>query len=235
MRRAALALALAALALSRLRDEPGKEREARKVAKAKASLVRAQSIPLAQRVARASSRVRVAAAVVVRTPEATAAVVTLHNGSATAVRDVPIEIDVRGAGGATLYTNAAQGLSPALVTVSLLAAHSSVEWIDDQIPAASAARAVTAKVGEGMSLPCHPGIAVTGRHRERSTTSGAEVEGDAVNHSAAEQHELVVDCVAMRGGRVVAAGRAVCPRHALGARPTSNCSSSATRRERGCS
>lgn len=205
----ALALALAALALSGCESSQEKSAKLEKTAKAKAGLVRAQSIPLGSRVAHTSSKVEVTSALLLHGSEATAAVVTLHNLSPTALRDLPIEIDVHGAGGKVLYTNATPGLAPSLTEVPLLAAHANVEWIDDQVQASTAAAAVSARLGEGEAVHANvPSVSLEG-HLTRDVTNGAEVEGEAVNHSSHEQRELVVDCVASRAGRTVAAGRAV--------------------------
>lgn len=205
----ALALALAALALSGCETSAEESAKLEKQAKAKSAVARAQSIPLAKRVARASSLVSVSGAVVLHGSETTAAVITLHNKSSRTLRELPIEIDVRGAGGATLYTNATPGLSRTLVSVPLLPAHATLDWVDDQVQAGSSARSVSARVGEGETVAgAVPRISVAG-HLTSDPTNGAEIEGDAVNHSSTEQRELIVDGVALRAGRIVAAGRAV--------------------------
>ncbi|HYM55368.1 MAG TPA: hypothetical protein VES97_08400, partial [Solirubrobacteraceae bacterium] len=56
-----------------------------------------------------------------------------------------------------------------------------------------------------------PRISVQGTRLYEDPTNGVGAEGTVVNHSAIGQRELVVYAVARRGGRIVAAGRAVVP------------------------
>ena len=131
--------------------------------------------------------------------------VTVHNGSGIALRDVPIEITVRGAHGASLYTNAQPGLAPSLHALGLLPAHATSEWVDDQVQASGTPAGVSAEVGEGErdGEPA-PDVAIEGAH-----VSEGKAEGTVVNHSHASLHEVVVYAIARRGAAIVAAGRAV--------------------------
>lgn len=131
--------------------------------------------------------------------------ITLRNVSATPLRGLPIEITVRDARGASVYTNAVPGLSPTLASVALIPAHGQLTWIDDQIQATGAPASVTAKVGEGAPA----GGAIPQLRLEGTHLSEAQAEGNLVNHSQVSQQELIVDAVARRGGRIVAVGRAV--------------------------
>jgi uncharacterized protein (UPF0264 family) len=139
-------------------------------------------------------------------------VVTLRNVSTHTLRDVPIAITVKGAGWSTLYQNNAAGLEAALTTVSLLAAGAQFDWIDDQVQSAGAPASVSAVVGEAPLAPATvPQITLTGVHaNEEGGSSG--VAGTVHNDSAVTQRELVVYGIARRGGRIVAAGRAVLSR-----------------------
>jgi hypothetical protein len=171
---------------------------------------------LAQRaltITRASTRVKVIATAIVHDAEGAAAVVSLRNTSSTPLGDVPIQITVRNARGASVYTNSTPGLSPTLLSVALLPAHGVVTWIDDQVQAAGTPASVSAKVGEGTpAAGATPKLEVVGAH-----LSEAQAEGNVVNHSAVVQQELVVDALARRAGRIVAAGRAVLAQAAAGA------------------
>ncbi len=160
-------------------------------------------------IAHASSAVRVLATQAVHSSEGTAVVVTLRNVSTHALRDVPIAITAKGAGGSTLYQNNAPGLEAALTSVALLAAGQQLTWIDDQVQAAQAPASVSALVGEAPQAPAPvPHIVLTGVHsNEEGGSSG--VAGTVHNESAVTQRELVVYGIARRGARVVAAGRAV--------------------------
>jgi hypothetical protein len=136
-------------------------------------------------------------------------VVTLRNSSAHAIRDVPISLSLKDANGRTVYSNGTPGLAKTLTSIALLPAHAMVTWIDDQIQAASAAH-VTARVGEGSPASgSTPGLTVAETHLASESPGTSTLEGAVRNRSAAAQPELVIDAVARRGGRVVAAGRAV--------------------------
>lgn len=183
------------------------KREAREAARQEAHTQRTLAIT------KESTIVTVRAAVVLHSSEGAAAAVTLQNTSARSLRDVPIEITVRDASGATVYTNATPGLSASLVSVPLLPAHSTSTWVDDQVQAASTPTSVSAKVGEGERVSeAIPSIAIAGAH-----LSEGEAEGSVVNRSRVSQHELVVYALARRAGAIVAAGRAVIPQAEAGA------------------
>ena len=210
-----LALALAAIAFAGCESTQEKSAKLEKVARREAAHA-ARSKALTQRrlsVTTPSAIVKVLAATVLHSSEGAAAAVTLQNTSATTLRDVPIEITVKDAHGATLYTNATSGLAAALVSVPLLVAHATSTWVDDQVQVSGTPASVSAKVGEGERVTeAVPHIAIVGAH----LTEG-RAEGSVVNHSAVGQHELVVYAIARRGGAIVAAGRAIVPQAEAGA------------------
>jgi hypothetical protein len=206
--RALVALLLCALALggceSSQEQSAQLERQA-KLAAAKNPVRAARGLSIAH----ASSVVRVLSTQAVHSSEGTAVVVTLRNVSAHALRDVPIAITAKGAGGSTLYRNNGPGLEAALTSVALLAAGQRFTWVDDQVQAAQAPASVSALVGEAPGAPASvPRIVLTGVHaNEEGGSSG--VAGTVHNDSAVAQRELVVYGIARRGTRIVAAGRAV--------------------------
>lgn len=208
------ALALAALALTGCETTAEKSARLERAAKQHESEVQRRAA-LAQRaltITRQSTKVEVAATAIVRGSEGSAAVLTLRNSSATTLRDVPIAIVVRDAHGTPIYRNSVAGQAAALVSATLVPAHSEVTWIDDQIPASGAPAKVDAEVGEGEPAGgTIPRLSIAGEHRFEDPSSGLGVEGSVVNHSAASQQEVVVYAVARRAGRIVAAGRAVLP------------------------
>ena len=210
---------LAALALTGCETTAEKSAKLERIAKQQAAEA-SQRTPPAQRglsIARQSTKVRVSATAVLHSSEGTAAVVTLHNLSATALRDVPIEITVRDASGAAIYTNNAPGLATALVAVPLLQAHATTSWIDDQVQAAGAPASVSAKIGEGEPVTVAiPQLGIDGARLVEDPTSGPEAEGSVVNRSALSQRELVIYAIARRAGKIVAAGRAVVPQAGAG-------------------
>jgi hypothetical protein len=206
--RPAIALLLCALVLGGCESSQEKSAQLERAAKVE----RARNPVQASRglsITQASREVQVVTTQVVHSSEGTAAVVTLHNTSPHALRDVPIAITVKDAAGGTLYQNSAPGVEAALTSVPLLAPGAQVTWIDDQVQAAGTPTSVSALVGEAPQAPASvPKIAVSGVHpTEEGGSSGAA--GTVANASTVAQQGLVVYAVARRGGRVVAAGRAV--------------------------
>jgi hypothetical protein len=206
------ALVLAALALTGCESNQERSAKLEKIEKPREQEA-ARRRALAQRaltITRQSAKVEVTATAVIRSSEGAAAVVILRNASSTPLLDVPVQITVHNARGASVYTNAVPGLSPTLASVALLPAHATLTWIDDQVQATGVPASVSAKVGEGTPVTgAIPQLSVEGAHISEAQANGAEAEGSLVNHSAAAQQELVVDAVARRAGRIVAAGRAV--------------------------
>jgi len=166
-------------------------------------------------VTRANRAVSVLERAVVRDANGTAAVAVLRNRGGRALADVPVAIAVRGARGGVLWRNDAPGLEPGLTHAALLAPGRAATWVNDQIQLASGRPgAVAVRVGAGEPAP--PGaaalrIAVEGAHLEGDPASGVTAVATARNGSGVAQHDLVVAAVARRGGRVVAAGRAILP------------------------
>jgi hypothetical protein len=208
------ALVLVALALALTGCESNQERSA-KLEKAagrhKGEAARRRA--LAQRaltITRPSSKVNVIATAVVHSSEGAAAVVTLRNTSSTALLDVPIQITVRNAHGASIYANDIPGLSATLLSTALLPAHATLTWIDDQVQASGTPASVSARVGEGTpATGAIPQLSIEGAHISEAQAGSGEAEGNVVNHSAVAQQALVVYALARRAGRIVAAGRAV--------------------------
>jgi hypothetical protein len=203
------ALVLVALALTGCESNQEKSAALEKIDKPREEEA-AKRRALAQRaltITRQSSEVRVIATAVVHSSEGAAAVVTLRNASSMPLLDVPIQITVRNARGASIYTNAIPGLSATLMSAALLPAHAVMTWIDDQVQASGTPASVSVKVGEGTpATGAIPQLSVEGAHLAEG---GTEAEGNLVNHSPVAQQELVVYALARRAGRIVAAGRAV--------------------------
>jgi hypothetical protein len=163
-------------------------------------------------ITRESPNVKVLATAVLHDENGTAGVVTLRNDSSKPLRDVPVAIVLHNPSGETLYQNNAPGLSAALVSAPLLMPGQRFDWIDDQIQAQGALGTLSVRVGEAPVASGElPQLSVHGVHLSEESASGPSAEGTAVNHSAVAQRELVVFAVGRRGGRIVAAGRAVLP------------------------
>jgi hypothetical protein len=211
-------LGLAALALSGC--ESSQEKSARLERAAK--LVAAKAAPSGPSPTSAltspSTKVKVGQVSILKGTEGLAAVVTLQNTSSTPLRDVPIALSVRDTNGGIVYSNEAPGQAPGLGSASLIAAHSRVTWIDDQIQGSGTGLKATAKVGEAPAVNGGvPQITIAGAHLIEDPSSGAGAEGSVVNHSGINQSELVVDAEVRHGKEIVAVGRAVVPEAPAGA------------------
>jgi hypothetical protein len=208
MMRAAAALIVVALTLTGC--ETNEERSAQ--LKRQDKLAHPAAVQTGLVVKRESPDVKVLATTVLHDENGIAAVVSLRNDSPHPLRDVPISITLREPGGGTLYQNDAPGLSPPLTHAPLLMPGQSFEWIDDQIPGSGTPGPLSVRVGEAPTVSTSPpSIAVTGVHIIEDPTNGVGAEGTVINRSPVAQQELVVFAVGLRGGRIVAAGRAVLP------------------------
>jgi hypothetical protein len=210
--------AAAAVALLALLALSGCETTAEKSAKLEKAahherLAAAQGLSIT----RQSADVQVLGAILIHGAEGAAAIVTLRNDSDHTLKSVPIAITVKDAHGSTLFQNNAPGLEAALTTLASLPAHGEATWVDDQVPASGAPASVSAIAGESASVSgALPRIVVSAVHAsEEGGTTGAG--GTVHNSSGVTQQTLVVYVLARRGGRVVAAGRAVLPEVSAGA------------------
>ncbi len=213
MRRARwLALALAAVALG------GCETTAEKSAQLQRQAKRVTLDEKGLSITRESAEIKVVGATVVRESERAAAVVTLHNDSGQAQRDVPIAIVVKDARGHTLFQNNGAGLESALVSLASIGPHATATWVDDQLPPTGAPASVSARVGEAPSVHGGlPELAIGPTQLSQDPATGAVASGSVRNGSSVEQRGLVVFAVGRRAGRIVAAGRAIVPELAAGA------------------
>jgi hypothetical protein len=144
----------------------------------------------------------------VRDANGVAAVVEVRNGR-TAQADVPVALSVRHAS-KVLFRNDAPGLDPSLAAIPSLAAGERVAWVNDQVPAPPEADKGVARLGaaRGKAPRELPELAVSDV-KIGGDSSGVVVDGKLENRSAVTQRRVVVFCVARKGDRIVAAGRAV--------------------------
>ncbi len=207
-----LALLLAGAALSAC--ETTAEKSARLGREAKHVTVATKGL----QITRESTDVKVLSASIVKGSEGTAVVVELKNRSSKVLLNVPIAIAAKDASGKTVYENNAPGLEKALVSVSALAPHATIAWVDDQLPATTAASSLSARVG---AVPAAhgklPALTIGGAQLGEAPANGLVATGRVTNHSSSAQASLVVYAVARRGPAVVAAGRGVLPQLAAGA------------------
>lgn len=159
-------------------------------------------------ISRPNPNVQVLASAILTGKEGDAVAVTLRNRSAQAIADAPIKVVVEGMKGNPLYSNDLPGIASSLARVPLLPPGVPTTWIDDQVSASGRPARVSVLVGEGRSVRGRlPKIRVQGARMHGSE----EVQGSVSNRSAVTQSELVIEAVARRAGRIVAAGRAVLP------------------------
>jgi len=160
-------------------------------------------------VSRPNADVRVGQAVVVRgAGGAVAAAVQLRNTGSRTEADVPLLIDVRDAAGKSVYRNDTLGLQAALQRVGSLPAGRTTWWVNDQVLATGTPRSVNARAGAARTVDKPPPVTLAGVHLESDDT-GRSLSGTVVNGSPAPQVNVPVYAVALRGKRVVAAGRAI--------------------------
>jgi hypothetical protein len=214
--RRAAALAVGALALAG--SLSGCETTAEKSARLERTAHRERPVEHGLTIAKRSPNVHVLSATLVHGGEGNAAVVTLRNDSGHTLRDVPIAITVKDAGGSTVFQNNAPGLEAALTSLASLPAHGEATWIDDQVQVSSGTPAsVSAIVGEAPAASgAVPRIEVEGVHASEEG-GGAGAAGTVRNRSNVTQQNLVVYVLARRAGKIVAAGRAVLPEVGVGA------------------
>lgn len=164
-------------------------------------------------VRRANRDVRVLSTTVVSDANGGAVVAFLRNDGRAPLSDVPLALVVRDARGRALARNDAPGLERGLTHAALLPVGRAVPWVHDQVLIASG-RPARAEVtpGAGGAPPARPlDVAVEGARIEGDPSSGATAVARAVNRSATDLRDLLIVCVARRGERVVAAGRAIVP------------------------
>lgn len=162
--------------------------------------------PGALKLGAANRSVRATEVTLLRGPGRGAVAVRLISSSARAQADVPVLVEVQGRAGKLLYSNQPGGTDPKLQHVSLIAAHGSIWWVNDQVLLNQPSKAVKVRVGTGSRA--HGSESVSARSPRLSGSSGeADVTGDLVNEGSRAQRAVPVYAVALRAGKVVAAGR----------------------------
>ena len=161
-------------------------------------------------VSRENPSIAIGATAVLQDKNGIAAVVELRNTGREAQAGLPVSIAVTDAAGKALYRNDVAGLEDSLVTMPLLTKGEDAFWVNNQITATGKPAKVQAKVGAAHGrVPAKvPSFAISGVTLG-SDTDGVYAKGTIVNRSKVAQRRLTIFCVARRGGRIVAAGRAI--------------------------
>lgn len=142
-----------------------------------------------------------------------AVAVKLSSSDSHALREVPLLVTVTGAGGKVVYSNST-GAEALLTHVTLLRPHASVWWVDDEVLATAATTAATVRVGTGRrsdAAASSTALSAKATNVAAAGSGSGTVSGVLTNHTGKTQSSVPVFAVAMRSGKVVAAGRAVVP------------------------
>lgn len=168
-----------------------------------------ESEPGALKLGAANKSVRVSDATLLSSGSRKAIAVKLTSSSARDQRELPVLVELKAAGGKIAYTNEI-GVESALQHISLLRSHESAWWVDDQVLANQTTRGVSVRVGTGKppSRKAQPLLAAKVTHVGGASGSSS-LSGVLVNHSRVAQKKVPVFVVALRGGKLVAAGRAL--------------------------
>jgi hypothetical protein len=120
-------------------------------------------------------------------------------------------VEVTGAHGKVSYSNETGGLEASLQRMALLRPGRSEWWVDDQVLSSQTATGVKVRVGTGSTprAGATPPELSTSRPQVAEQGGVSVLSASLVNHSAKAQGKVPVFAVAVRGGRVLAAGRAV--------------------------
>lgn len=154
--------------------------------------------------------VRVRRTAVLGSAAAGVVAVELENTGTKPQAVVPLLVRVRGAGGKQVYANDTPGLQPSLQSVAVLRPGKKLWWVDDQVTATARPKSVAVKVGAGRPLPAAPRITLRDVHFT-SDAGGRYLTGIVHNATGRVQNDAPVSVVALRGSKVVGAGRALVP------------------------
>jgi hypothetical protein len=137
--------------------------------------------------------------------------------------DVPLLVTVSAPGGKVAYSNGTTGVEELLQRIPVLRPRESAWWVDDQVLTAGATSGVKVIAGTGRNAGSGRTAGVSARGARAGSQGGlSTVDGTLVNNSGKAGAKAAVFAVALRGGKVVAAGRAFVaslPAHAGGSVP----------------
>ncbi|HLW95397.1 MAG TPA: hypothetical protein VKS25_08480 [Solirubrobacteraceae bacterium] len=206
MRRASLALAAAAALLA-----SGCETTQEQSAKIGRALGHQSAATGTLRVGGANRSVRVLRSVLVGAAGQSAVAVELSNTGARPQASFPILIAVRDAHGKTVYRNDTEGIEPSLQSLSLLPAHASEWWVDNEV-LGGAPKSVSVSVGASsgrVAVGGPPPLITTRALSASASFPGPHVSATVSNRSAVAQRQLALYAVVLNGNTVVGAGRAI--------------------------
>lgn len=158
----------------------------------------------------ANTAVKVLSRTVLHSETGNAAVVELENTGAASEVQVPILITVTDAQGQVSYKNDIDGLQPSLQQMAFLARGQKAYWVNDQVLAVDPPKGIEVEVGKEQATFSGPvpRITVEAARLDRDST-GAYATGEVRNRSRITQLNLPIFAVALKDGKVVAAGRGI--------------------------
>ena len=143
-----------------------------------------------------------------------AVVLKVRNESGQGQVDIPIVLNVKGANGKSVYKNNIEGLEAGLLGIGLIGPSTDAYWVNDQVLATAKPASFEVKIGtaEGKYPAQVPEIEVSEPKLELDPTSGKFISGTVTNRSSIEQIDLLLSAVALKGDKIVAAGRGLIPK-----------------------
>jgi hypothetical protein len=158
----------------------------------------------------ANTSVKVLSKTVLHTETGNAAVVQLENTGSQGEVQVPLVITVKDAKGAISYKNDIQGLQPSLQQIAYLDKGQTAYWVNDQVLAVDPPKSVEVEVGKEKSTFGGPVPKITlGPAKLATDSTGFYATGEIKNESKVPQVNVPIFAVGLKGGTVVAAGRAI--------------------------
>ena len=143
----------------------------------------------------------------------------LTNTSTRTQTDFPVLIEVLDAKGSAIYRNNTSGIEPSIQQFALLAPHATAWWVDNEVLASGGVpKTATGQLG-AATAPAPSAIPSITTEAVSASDSfpGPHVSVTVRDRSTIAQRQLPVYAVALRGGRVVGAGRGIIPSLAPGA------------------
>ena len=143
-----------------------------------------------------------------------AAVIKLKNDTKQGLIRVPISFSAKNKAGKEVFANNEPGLDVALTSISYVPTGEAVYWIHDQLLTSEPASKLDAKIGAptSMSSKPPPEIVIKNPKIHVDEVDGTEIVGRVSNQSKILQEDLIIYSVALKGSKVVAAGRAAITR-----------------------
>jgi hypothetical protein len=206
MTRPAAALAAAVLVALTASGCETTQQESAKIAR---RLGHQSANPGTTRVGATNRAVRVVrSALVSGSPAAVA--IELRNGGARAQASIPVLVTVRDAHGAVVYRNDTRGIEPSIQQLALLEAHATGWWVDNEVLAnGEPAAAAAARVGAATGSAAPPAAIELSEVSASNSFPGPHVNVTVRNRGPRAASQLPLYAVAIAGGKVVGAGRAI--------------------------